>query len=113
MALLNVENRFNRRLKYPYVLFMTESELASVSEEDKAKIDWITDGRAKFGTFFLLLLVTQDNPHPVRFFHLLPATVTEESWEVPEFLDKSRVQHSLNSIGSVVFQPTVPAFFDI
>ncbi|KAJ8080798.1 hypothetical protein PM082_017633 [Marasmius tenuissimus] len=75
LALWNVENRFNRRLQYPYVLFMTEKELAEVSEEDKSKIDWITEGRAKF------------------------ATLTEESWEIPEFLDKSRVQHSLDHIG--------------
>ncbi|KAG7088570.1 hypothetical protein E1B28_012550 [Marasmius oreades] len=75
LALYNVENRFNRRLKYPYVLFMTEDELAAVSNEDKKKIDWITEGRAKF------------------------ATVTKESWDIPSHLDKSLVQHSLESIG--------------
>lgn len=50
LALLNVENRFNRRLQYPYVLFTAnEEENAMITEEERRKIDWITQGRAKFG----------------------------------------------------------------
>ncbi|KAJ3883811.1 nucleotide-diphospho-sugar transferase [Lentinula edodes] len=76
LALLNVENRFNRRLQYPYVLFTaSEEESAMVTEEDKRKIDWITQGRAKF------------------------AVLTEESWDIPDFYDKSRVEESLHTIG--------------
>ena len=45
MALRNIEDRFNRRLKYPYVL-LTE---ANVTEAIRDKVDWITEGRATFG----------------------------------------------------------------
>ncbi|KAL0066174.1 hypothetical protein AAF712_006799 [Marasmius tenuissimus] len=89
LALWNVENRFNRRLQYPYVLFMTEKELAEVSEEDKSKIDWITEGRAKF------------------------ATLTEESWEIPEFLDKSRVQQLAGSHRVRRSPPSTGLLFDM
>jgi hypothetical protein len=76
LALLNVENRFNRRLQYPYVLFTaSEEESAMINEEERRKIDWITQGRAKF------------------------AVVTNESWGVPEFYDKSRVEDSFRNIG--------------
>lgn len=58
LALLNVENRFNRRLRYPYVLFTaSEEESAMITEEDKRKIDWITQGRAKFGTLFYISIL--------------------------------------------------------
>jgi hypothetical protein len=50
LALLSVENRFNRRLQYPYVIFTVGEEIDEISEEDKAKIHWITQGRATFGT---------------------------------------------------------------
>lgn len=50
LALLNVENRFNRRFQYPYVLFTaSEEEDALISAEERRRIDWITQGRAKFG----------------------------------------------------------------
>ncbi|THV07839.1 nucleotide-diphospho-sugar transferase [Dendrothele bispora CBS 962.96] len=75
LALLNVENRFNRRLQYPYVLFMVEDEINQVSDEDKEKINWITQGRATF------------------------AAVPYESWNVPDFYDKSKVEESLHTIG--------------
>ena len=45
MALRNIEDRFNRRLKYPYVL-LTE---ANITEAIQDKVDWITEGRATFG----------------------------------------------------------------
>uniref|UniRef100_A0A0W0F3C2 Glycosyltransferase family 15 protein n=2 Tax=Moniliophthora roreri TaxID=221103 RepID=A0A0W0F3C2_MONRR len=75
LALLSVENRFNRRLKYPYVLFMSKDELTTVSDDVKAKISWITEGRAEF------------------------AAVTEESWEIPEFYDQRLVDASMHDIG--------------
>ncbi|KAJ3801392.1 nucleotide-diphospho-sugar transferase [Lentinula aff. detonsa] len=76
LALLNVENRFNRRLQYPYVLFTaSEEESALISEEEKQKIDWITQGRAKL------------------------AVLTKESWDIPDFYDKSRVDNSIHTIG--------------
>ncbi|KAK7056681.1 hypothetical protein VNI00_002398 [Paramarasmius palmivorus] len=75
LALLNVENRFNRHLKYPYVLFMSQSELATVSNETKSKIDWITQGRAQF------------------------AALTDESWEIPPFYDPKLVDASMREIG--------------
>uniref|UniRef100_A0A0W0FB45 Putative nucleotide-diphospho-sugar transferase n=1 Tax=Moniliophthora roreri TaxID=221103 RepID=A0A0W0FB45_MONRR len=74
LALLNVENRFNRRLKYPYALFMSKDELATVSDDVKAKISWITEGRAEF------------------------VALTEESWEIPEFYDQTLIDTSLLDI---------------
>lgn len=50
MALLNIEDRFNRRLKYPYVL-LTEG---SITLEMQEKVNWITEGRATFGMFSLV-----------------------------------------------------------
>ncbi|KAG6830256.1 hypothetical protein H0H87_008680, partial [Tephrocybe sp. NHM501043] len=52
MALRNVEDRFNRRLKYPYILFMVEGEYDEVTEVQKERIAHITEGRAKFGFFW-------------------------------------------------------------
>ncbi|KAJ4488223.1 nucleotide-diphospho-sugar transferase [Lentinula aciculospora] len=76
IALLNVENRFNRRLQYSYVLFTaSEEESAMINEEERRKIDWITQGRAKL------------------------AVLNKESWDVPESYDKSRVNDSLHTIG--------------
>lgn len=58
LALLNVENRFNRRFQYPYVLFTaSEEESAMITEEEKRKIDWITQGRAKFGMLFYFFIL--------------------------------------------------------
>lgn len=54
LALKNVEERFNRRLKYPYLLFMVEGEYDEVTEVQKERIAYITQGRAKFGEFFLV-----------------------------------------------------------
>lgn len=45
MAVKNIEDRFNRRLKYPYVL-ITEAEITPEMEE---KVSYITEGRAKLG----------------------------------------------------------------
>ncbi|KAF5372917.1 hypothetical protein D9758_001721 [Tetrapyrgos nigripes] len=75
LALLSTENRFNRRLQYPYVIFTVGAEIDEVTEEDKAKIHWITEGRATF------------------------ATVPLESWDAPDFYDKARVEKSLHTIG--------------
>lgn len=49
MALYNVEDRFNRRLKYPYVLFTAADEADALTTEVRAKIDHITEGRTTFG----------------------------------------------------------------
>jgi hypothetical protein len=51
MTLYNIEDRFNRRLKYPYVLFSSESEVSVVTAELRAKVDYITEGRATFGWY--------------------------------------------------------------
>ncbi|GLB43264.1 putative glycosyltransferase family 15 protein [Lyophyllum shimeji] len=75
LTLRNVEERFNRRLKYPYVLFMVEGELEQVTEVQRARIEHITEGRAKF------------------------ATVLRSQWDLPESLDKSLVEASLQTIG--------------
>ncbi|KAF8990317.1 nucleotide-diphospho-sugar transferase [Cyathus striatus] len=74
-ALMNAEDRFNRRLKYPYVLFSSEDEVSALTNEIRAKIHYITEGRATF------------------------ATTTKESWDVPTDLDKARVEASLQNIG--------------
>jgi hypothetical protein len=44
-----VEDRFNRRLKYPIVLFTSEDEVHFITDEVRAKVHWITEGRATFG----------------------------------------------------------------
>ncbi|KAF8074597.1 nucleotide-diphospho-sugar transferase [Lyophyllum atratum] len=75
LALRNVEDRFNRRLKYPYVLFMVEGEYDQVTELQREKIEHITEGRAKF------------------------AEVPKSEWDVPESLDSLLVEASLNKIG--------------
>lgn len=49
VALQNVEDRFNRRFKYPIVLFTTEDEVHLITDEVREKIRWITEGRATFG----------------------------------------------------------------
>jgi len=49
VALQNVEDRFNRRLQYPIVLFTAEDEVRFITDEVKAKVRWITEGRAIFG----------------------------------------------------------------
>ncbi|KAF8588713.1 glycosyltransferase family 15 protein [Ramaria rubella] len=71
VALRNIEDRFNRRLQYPYVV-LTE---ANITEEMQQKVDWITEGRATFAD--------------------LPAGM----WGPPEFLDKSKIEESLKTIG--------------
>ncbi|EIM89542.1 nucleotide-diphospho-sugar transferase [Stereum hirsutum FP-91666 SS1] len=75
MALYNIEDRFNRRLKYPYVLFTPYDEAYSITDEIKAKVAHITEGRATF------------------------AVIEQEYWDVPAFLDKKRVDSSLRNIG--------------
>jgi hypothetical protein len=57
MALYNIEDRFNRRLKYPYVLFNSEGEVSAVTDELKAKVDYITEGRATFGRYLPLICI--------------------------------------------------------
>ena len=49
VALQNVEDRFNRRLKYPIALFTAEDEVHFITDEVRAKVHWITEGRATFG----------------------------------------------------------------
>ncbi|KAF8588714.1 glycosyltransferase family 15 protein [Ramaria rubella] len=71
MALLNIEDRFNRRLKYPYVL-LTEY---NITHETRRKVDWITEGRATF------------------------ADLPKDMWGVPEFLDRKKIDQSIESIG--------------
>ncbi|KAH0582475.1 hypothetical protein H2248_010419 [Termitomyces sp. 'cryptogamus'] len=75
LALRNVENRFNRRLKYPYLLFMVEGEYDEVTEVQKERIAHITQGRARF------------------------AEVPKSHWDTPDFLDKSLVEASRQKIG--------------
>lgn len=94
-ALRQAEDRFNRRLKYPYVLFTIQSELDAVGgipEDTIRKIDWITEGRASFrATPFL------------SFLHLRSPLCTEnvppEHWDVPATLDSSLVAASIKNIG--------------
>lgn len=45
MAIRNIEERFNQRLKYPYVIF-TEAE---VDEDIKSKVAWATEERVTWG----------------------------------------------------------------
>ncbi|KAG7090432.1 hypothetical protein E1B28_009551 [Marasmius oreades] len=75
VTLRSIENSFNRRLKYPYVVFMSEDELGQVTDEMRGRVDGITDGKVTF------------------------ATLRKEEWDVPEHLDKSRVEESLRTIG--------------
>jgi mannosyltransferase len=57
-ALQNVEDRFNRRLKYPIVLFTAEDEVHFITDEVRAKVRWITEGRATFGACLHCLLAS-------------------------------------------------------
>jgi mannosyltransferase len=75
VALRNVEDRFNRRLKYPYVLFMGEDEFGAITDEVRDKVSWITEGRATF------------------------AAISNEAWGVPPSLDMSLVNDSVRNIG--------------
>ncbi|KAH9475579.1 O-glycoside alpha-1,2-mannosyltransferase-like protein 3 [Psilocybe cubensis] len=75
VALQNVEDRFNRRLKYPIILFTAEDEAHFITEDIKAKASHITNGRASF------------------------ATATKESWDIPAWMDEKRVNSSLETIG--------------
>ncbi|KAF8992415.1 nucleotide-diphospho-sugar transferase [Cyathus striatus] len=74
-ALMSVEDRFNRRLKYSYVLFTSEDEVPALTDEIKAKIHYITEGRAIF------------------------ATTKKKSWGIPTHLDMARVNASLQISG--------------
>ena len=69
MALKNIEDRFNRRLKYPYVL-LTDSA-TNMTEELSEKIGWITEGRATIGKF-LTSLADSASAHPT-WNHSAPA----------------------------------------
>ncbi|KAF8151292.1 nucleotide-diphospho-sugar transferase [Crassisporium funariophilum] len=75
VALQNVEDRFNRRLKYPIVLFTAEDEVDFITNEVRTKANWITEGRATF------------------------ATTMKESWDIPPWMDQTRVKSSMDSIG--------------
>lgn len=55
VALRNIEDRFNRRLKYPYVI-LTEANITQATQE---KINWITEGRATVGTVGLKTFTLQ------------------------------------------------------
>jgi len=70
-AVRNIEDRFNHRLKYPYVI-ITE---ANITDEVQQKINWITEGRAMF------------------------ADLSPEMWGPPDFLEQERIDASLNTIG--------------
>ncbi|GJJ06331.1 hypothetical protein Clacol_000522 [Clathrus columnatus] len=71
VAIRNIEERFNRRLKYPYVIF-TE---ANVEDDIKDKLDWITEGRLTW------------------------AGLPSDIWGLPSFLDRNKVENSMNTIG--------------
>ncbi|KAF4612509.1 hypothetical protein D9613_012740 [Agrocybe pediades] len=75
VALQNIEDRFNRRLKYPIILFTAEDEVKYITDEVRAKASWITDGKVSF------------------------ETTTKESWEVPSWMDESQVRASMENIG--------------
>lgn len=97
MALYNAEDRFNRRLKYPYVLFIAADEVDTFTPEVRAKIDYITEGRATFGLYIF--------PTDTRVMFMLghaTATVQPEAWGVPAGLNESFVEESLRKIGCVI-----------
>ncbi|KAI3607101.1 alpha--mannosyltransferase [Moniliophthora roreri] len=54
---------------------MSKDELATVSDDVKAKIKWITEIRAEF------------------------VALTKESWEIPELHDQTLIDTSLHNIG--------------
>ncbi|KIJ48935.1 glycosyltransferase family 15 protein [Sphaerobolus stellatus SS14] len=83
VALRNIEDRFNRRLKYPYVL-LTE---ANITEEVHGKVRWITEGRAKF------------------------ADLPSDMWGPPAFLDPERIKVSLQTIGFTLGYRSMCRFF--
>lgn len=58
MALKTIEDRFNKRLQYPYVLF---SE-ANPTEEFSQKAARITNGRASFGLNHSLITIASYKP---------------------------------------------------
>ncbi|KIJ49903.1 glycosyltransferase family 15 protein [Sphaerobolus stellatus SS14] len=70
-AIRTIEDRFNRRLQYPYVLF-TDGE---IPQDIQNKLNWLTEGRGRF------------------------ADLPSEMWDPPSFLDQKLIDHSLNTIG--------------
>ncbi|KAF8518759.1 nucleotide-diphospho-sugar transferase [Gautieria morchelliformis] len=74
VALRNIEDRFNRRLKYPYVV-LTE---AAITEAVRDKVAWVTEGRATF------------------------ADLPPDMWGTPEFLDSDKIEESIKTIGLFV-----------
>ncbi|KAG6918181.1 hypothetical protein DXG01_016166 [Tephrocybe rancida] len=98
MALRNVEDRFNRRLKYPYILFMVEGEYDEVTEVQKERIAHITEGRAKFGEF-CLGHVTRGHQPSIDIQGHLSAEVPKSQWDAPASLDKSLIEASKTAIG--------------
>ncbi|KAG6910070.1 hypothetical protein DXG01_013520 [Tephrocybe rancida] len=77
LALRNVEDRFNRRLKYPYRLVMVEGEYEEVTEVQKERIAHITEGRAKF------------------------TEIPKSQWDAPASLNQSLMDASIEKIGLV------------
>ncbi|KAF9465879.1 nucleotide-diphospho-sugar transferase [Collybia nuda] len=87
MALYNVEDRFNRRLKYPYVLFTAADEADAITAEIREKVDYITEKRATF------------------------AIVQPEAWGIPAGLDKSLVDESIHKIGFTIGYRSMCRFY--
>jgi len=87
LALRHIEDRFNYRLKYPYVIFMAEDEAEAITDDLRVKVNWVTEGRATF------------------------ATISQEQWAVPDNLDKARINESLNEIGFTLGYRSMCRFF--
>lgn len=75
LALRNVEDRFNHRLQYPYVLFTVSGEESQISSTDRLKIDHITNGRTTW------------------------AVVPRSMWDPPSWADQDEIDKGLESIG--------------
>lgn len=83
VAIKNIEDRFNHRLKYPYVIF-TET---SVSQIIRDKVDWVSKGRVTW------------------------AGLPSEMWGPPPFLDQKRIDDSLSTIGFTVGYRSMCRFY--
>ncbi|KAF8520399.1 nucleotide-diphospho-sugar transferase [Hysterangium stoloniferum] len=71
VSIRNIEDRFNRRLKYPYVI-LTE---ATITDELRDKLNYVTEGR---GTF---------------------ASLPEDMWGPPSYLDQAKMDEAQRTLG--------------
>jgi len=83
VSIRNIEDRFNRRLKYPYVI-LTE---ATITDELWDKLDYITEGRGIF------------------------AGLPEDMWGPPPYLDQAKIYEAERTLGFTLGYRSMCRFF--